>query len=114
MTKIKSKVTALKYRVDIRWSEEDNCYIASIPELPNCMTHGKTMEEAVAMAKEAGQGYLETLKAEGLPIPTPLAEKQFSGKIALRIDPNLHRDIALKASIEGASLSKYIERRLRK
>ncbi|MBI3296214.1 MAG: type II toxin-antitoxin system HicB family antitoxin [Deltaproteobacteria bacterium] len=114
MKKTKAKEMVLKYRVDINWSEEDKCYIANIPELPNCMTHGDTMEEAVAMAKEAAQGYVETLKQEGLPIPVPLAEKRFSGKIALRIDPNLHRDIALKASMEGASLSKYIEERLRK
>lgn len=110
----KTKSTTFKYRVDINWSEEDRCYIANIPELPNCITHGETMEEAVAMAKEAAEGYLETLRQEGLSIPPPLAEKNFSGKIALRIDPNLHRDIALKASMEGASLSKYIEERLRK
>lgn len=114
MKKSKTKNISFKYRIDINWSEEDKCYIANIPELPNCMTHGETIEEAVIMAKEAAQGYLETLKQEGLPIPPPLAERRFSGKIALRIDPNLHRDIAVKASMEGASLSKYIEERLRR
>lgn len=111
---MKNRESILKYRVDINWSEEDGCYVANIPELPNCMTHGDTIEEAVAMAKEAAQGYLETLRKEGIPIPQPLSEKKFSGQIALRISPNLHRDIALKASISGASLSKYIEERLRK
>jgi len=78
------------------------------------MTHGETMEEAVAMAKDAIGGYLQTLEKEGLPVPVPLAEKKFSGKIALRIDPTLHRDIVVKAQLEGISINKFIEDQLRK
>jgi len=114
MTKKKIEKDSPKYRVDIVWSAEDHCYIASVPELPNCQTHGGTMEEAVAMAKEAIEGYLDTLEKEGLPIPPPLSEKKFSGKIPLRIDPTLHRDLVVKASIKGMSVNKYIEQRLKK
>ncbi|MBI4041844.1 MAG: toxin-antitoxin system HicB family antitoxin [Deltaproteobacteria bacterium] len=46
--------------------------------------------------------------------PKPLAQQNFSGKIPLRIDPNLHRDLAIKAKIEGVSLNKLIEAELKK
>lgn len=103
-----------KYRVDITWSPEDEAYIVKVPELEGCVTHGDSMEEAVAHAKEAITGYLDSLKARGQPIPKPLAEQKFSGKIPLRIDPNLHRDLVVKAQIDGTSLNKYIENKLKK
>ena len=103
-----------KYRVDITWSPEDKAYVVRVPELEGCVTHGATMEEAVIHAKEAIAVYLESLKARGEAVPKPLAEQKFTGKIPLRIDPNLHRDLVVKAQIEGTSLNKYIERTLKK
>ena len=104
----------LKYRIEINWSPEDEAYIVRIPELPGCMTHGDTPEHALRMAHEAIEGYIESLRRRGLPIPKPLTERKFSGKIPLRINPTLHRDLASKASIEGVSLNKLIESRLKK
>ncbi|MBI4402986.1 MAG: toxin-antitoxin system HicB family antitoxin [Deltaproteobacteria bacterium] len=78
------------------------------------MTHGATPEEAIKNAKEAIEGYVESLKTRKLPVPEPLAEKKFSGNIPLRIDPVLHRDLATRAAIEGTSLNKLIEKRLKR
>ena len=114
MKKQKPHLNDIKYRIDINWSPEDKCYVVQVPELVGCMTHGDTLEEAVAHAKEAIEGYIERLKDRGLSVPQPLAEQSFSGKIPLRIDPNLHRDLVIKARIEGKSLNKYIENRLKK
>jgi predicted RNase H-like HicB family nuclease len=103
-----------KYRIDIFWSAEDECFVVNVPELDGCKTHGDTLEQAVAHAQEAIDGFIESLNARGLPVPKPLAEQDFSGKIPLRIDPNLHRDLAIKAQIEGKSLNRYIETKLKK
>jgi len=108
------KKTDLKYKIEINWSPEDDAYIVSIPELPGLMSHGDTIEQAVKMAHEAVEGYLEGLIDRGLPIPKPLSERKFSGKIPLRVDPNLHRNLAVKAEIEGVSLNKLIETELKK
>lgn len=108
------KKADLKYRIEINWSPEDNAYVIIVPELPGCMTHGDSVEHAVKMAHEAIVGYLESLKARGLPIPKPLSERKFSGKIPLRIDPYLHRNLAVKAEVEGVSLNKFIENKLKK
>lgn len=108
------KKKSLKYKLEITWSEEDGAWVVNVPELPGCATHGDTAEEAVAMAHEAIEGYIETLRKMGKPIPPPLAERPFSGKIALRIDPNLHRDIALMAESQKLSVNTFIADRLRK
>lgn len=101
-----------KYRVEITWSEDDGCYVARVPELPGCMTDGATLSDVASNADEAIRSYIGALKKEGRPVPVPLAERSFSGKIPLRIDPRLHRDLALKAELEDMSLNKYIEEKL--
>lgn len=60
-----------KYEVIIFWSNEDQVYIADIPELPGCMAHGDTHELALAHAKEAMQLWLDTAREFGDPTPQP-------------------------------------------
>ncbi len=110
----KKKKQDLKYQLEVTWSEEDRAYVVNVPELPGCMTHGETVEKALQNAYEAIEGYLGSLEARGLPIPTPLSEKKFSGKIPLRLEPSLHRDLMTKAKIAKMSLNKFIETKLKK
>jgi len=48
---------------------EEGGYTVTIPALPGCVTQGETIEEAIAMAKDAIRLYIETLLADGQPIP---------------------------------------------
>ena len=57
--------------MNIQWSEEDQVYIVTIPELPGCKTHGDTYEEAVKQAQYAIEGWIEANLATGRPIPAP-------------------------------------------
>jgi antitoxin HicB len=50
-------------------AEEDGGYSVSVPELPSVATQGETREEALEMAKEAIEGYLEAMRGDDLPIP---------------------------------------------
>ncbi|WAC04857.1 MAG: type II toxin-antitoxin system HicB family antitoxin [Methanoregula sp.] len=59
----------MSYRVLLR-KEPEGGYTAIVPMLPGCVTFGDTIEEAIAMAKEAIELYLESLKAHGEEIPT--------------------------------------------
>ncbi len=61
----------LHYSMVIQWSEEDQAYIVTVPELPGCMTHGATYEEAVEHGQEAIEGWLDANRAWGRPIPPP-------------------------------------------
>ena len=60
-----------KYEIIIYWSEEDQVFVADVPELPGCMAHGKTHDEALANTKEAVQLWIDTAGEFGDPIPEP-------------------------------------------
>ncbi|WP_333878847.1 type II toxin-antitoxin system HicB family antitoxin [Methylobacter sp.] len=60
-----------KYETILYWSKEDNAFIAEVPELPGCMAHGNSQEEALANAHEAIGLWLDTAKEFGDPIPEP-------------------------------------------
>lgn len=64
-------MTEPHYHINLFWSEEDGLWIADVPDLRGCMTHGATREEAVANAAEAIEGWLETARETGLDIPVP-------------------------------------------
>ena len=104
----------LKYQIIINWSEEDQCYVVKVPELDGCMTHGDSYEEASQMAKEAIELYIESLKGRNLPIPVPMCERSYSGQFRVRINPNLHRDLAMQAQVMDISLNKLVEEKLEK
>ena len=64
-----------RYEIIIYWSNEDNAFIAEVPELPGCIAHGETPEKALKNAKEAMQLWINTAKEFGDPIPEPKGER---------------------------------------
>jgi predicted RNase H-like HicB family nuclease len=60
-----------KYEIIIFWSEEDNAFVADVPELPGCMAHGTSPAEALASVQEAIQLWLDTAREFSDPIPQP-------------------------------------------
>jgi predicted RNase H-like HicB family nuclease len=60
-----------KYEVILYWSDEDQVFVADVPELPGCMAHGDTQESALKNAKEAIQLWIDTAREFGDPVPTP-------------------------------------------
>jgi len=59
----------LSYRILLR-KEPEGGYTVIVPSLPGCVTYGDTIDEAIKMAKEAIELYLESLKEHGEEIPT--------------------------------------------
>ncbi|MDQ1272762.1 MAG: hypothetical protein QG591_1392 [Planctomycetota bacterium] len=64
-----------KYEIIIYWSNEDESFVAEVPELQGCMAHGETPEDALKNAKEAIQLWIATAKEFGDPIPIPKGSK---------------------------------------
>ena len=60
-----------KYEVIIYWSEEDNTFVAEVPELAGCLADGATYQEALANAEVVIHEWIETAKELGRPIPQP-------------------------------------------
>ncbi len=59
------------YHINIFWSEEDEGYIADIPDLAACSAFGTTPDEALHEVQVAKAAWLEAAKAAGQPIPRP-------------------------------------------
>ena len=60
-----------KYEIIIHWDNQDNLYVAEVPELPGCCAHGSSYDEALANAKEAIQLWIDTANEFGDHIPVP-------------------------------------------
>lgn len=61
----------IKYEVILYWSEEDQAFIAEVPELPGCMADGATYHEALANAEIIAKEWLDTAGELGRVIPEP-------------------------------------------
>jgi|YelNatPaOPRAMG01_1025707.scaffolds.fasta_scaffold40375_2 predicted RNase H-like HicB family nuclease len=88
--------------------EEDGTYYVSVEELPGCATMGDTLEEAMAMIKEAMEGWIESNLERGLEIPLPESMKEYSGKFLVRVPASLHRRLVEQAKKEGVSLNQLV------
>ena len=61
-------MTTLRYKILLR-KEEDSTYTVIVPSLPGCLTFGHTVEEALAMAKEAIEGFIACMIERGEEVP---------------------------------------------
>lgn len=67
-----------KYEIILYWSEEDEAFIAEVPELPGCAADGTTRQEALANAEVVILEWLETARDLGRPIPEPKGRLLFA------------------------------------
>jgi predicted HicB family RNase H-like nuclease len=112
MTKTnKQKSVASHYQKVVFWSEEDRCFIVQCPTLFLGGVHG---DDEMAVYKELAQvveEHLAILRCDGKDMPA--SDRQaYSGKLTLRIKPEIHRALALRAGAMGDSLTGFIERTL--
>ncbi|HLE90564.1 MAG TPA: type II toxin-antitoxin system HicB family antitoxin [Anaerolineales bacterium] len=68
----------IKYEVIIYWSEEDQAFIAEVPELPGCMADGTTSQEALGNVEVIAREWIETARELGRKIPEPRGRLVFA------------------------------------
>lgn len=103
-----------KYKIDLVWDPDDKIYVAQVPELDGCMSHGKSEIEALKNIQKAIQGWIKTAKEFKMKIPEPIPQKKFSGTFNVRVPKEVHRNLALKAVEERVSLNHLISQLLAK
>jgi predicted RNase H-like HicB family nuclease len=60
-----------RYLVEIFWSQEDDGYIATVPDLPGCCAWGATAFEALRETQDAIAAWIEACEKSGEPVPMP-------------------------------------------
>ncbi len=65
-----------KYTIILEPDTEAGGYTVTVPALPGCITQGETIEQCIERAQEAIAGYIESLRAEGEPIPVETERPQ--------------------------------------
>lgn len=98
------------YQIVMDWSEQDSCYVVTIPAWQHTQTHGATLEEAGANAREVLSLLISTAQRHGEPIPAP--QRRHSGNLRLRLPVSLHGRLAREAQREGVSLNQWIVTKL--
>ncbi len=98
----------LEYQINIAFDPRDKIYVSKVPELENCHSHGATPEEALSNVQEAIELWLETARANKMPIPEPVSRKKFSGKFVLRTSAELHAQLVQAALIHGKSMNELV------
>lgn len=90
------------------WDDGQGPYfVARVAELPHCIIHGDTPEEAVREIQVVKREWIKSNFQRGIKIPEPVA-REYSGRISLRIPPSLHRLLANSSMVQDVSLNQYM------
>ncbi|KAA9131522.1 toxin-antitoxin system HicB family antitoxin [Marinihelvus fidelis] len=92
----------------VEWSDEDQCYIGRSPGLFLGGVHGDDEHQVYRDLVNAIKETVASELAEGHTLPAPTAGRQYSGKFNLRVGPELHELLSLRAAGVSESLNSYV------
>ena len=101
-----------QYGIDIRWSEEDEAFVAVSPEWEGLSGIGVSPSAAVRELEAAIVLAIETYRDEGWSLPSVRTLSDFSGQFRVRLPRSLHAWLAQEAEREGVSLNTFVIARL--
>lgn len=101
-----------KYTYRVTWSEEDQEYVGLCAEFPGLSWLDSTPEKALKGIRTVVTNTIKDMKAQRENIPEPLSSKNYSGKFMVRVPPEVHRALAIKAAESGVSLNRLASAKL--
>ena len=101
-----------KYSYRIQWSDEDASFIGLCAEFPSLSWIADTQNGAFKGICKLVEDVLADMAKNGEDIPEPLSTRSFSGKFMVRVPPELHRELILKAAEAHISLNRYVTTKL--
>lgn len=96
------------YTYRVEWSPEDGEYVGLAAEFPSL----SWLDESPVAAMAGIVKLVEDMAVSGEPVPEPLGDRQYSGKIALRTSPQLHRKLAVEAAEQGVSMNQLLNHKI--
>lgn len=101
-----------KYTYRVTWSEDDNEYIGLCVEFPSLSWLSPTPEAALKGIRKIVAEIVSDMKSNNENIPEPIACRQYSGKFMVRVPPEIHRNLVIKAAESGISLNRVVSSKL--
>jgi len=100
------------YTYRVIWSQEDQEYLGLCAEFPSLSWLAESQVVALKGIVDLVEQVVADMAVTGESIPEPIAEKPYSGKFMLRLTPEQHRMLTIKAAEEKVSLNRYISAKL--
>jgi predicted HicB family RNase H-like nuclease len=101
-----------RYTYRITWSEDDQEFVGLCIEFPSLSWLAGTPEAALAGIRKVAKKAVQDMESNGELPPAPISGKSYSGKFVVRIPPEVHRALAIKAAEEGISLNRLVSAKL--
>ncbi|MDT8368647.1 MAG: toxin-antitoxin system HicB family antitoxin [Longimicrobiales bacterium] len=96
------------FGIDARWSQDNQCFEAKCPELPQLIAVGDSASEAVSLLEEDIEDEIGRRLRAGEPIPEPRLARTYSGQLRVRLPKLLHEILAGEARRERVSLNTWV------
>jgi len=101
-----------RYTYRITWSEADREHVGLCLEFPSLSWLAKTPEAALRGIRGLVAECVADMRKNGEEPPSSLSDRSFSGRFLVRIPPQVHRSLALKAAEQGVSLNRLVSAKL--
>lgn len=100
------------YTYRVTWSPEDTEHVGLCVEFPSLSWLANAPEDALNGIRKLVAEVVADMEVTGEAVPTPLAEKHYSGEFRVRIPPEVHRSLAIQAAEQGVSLNRLASAKL--
>ena len=97
-----------RYTYRVTWSQEDESHIGLFAEFPSLSWIAPTPDQAFSGIRSLVMDVLADMEKTGESPPEPLAERAYSGKFLVRVPPEIHRSLAIRAAEQGVSLNRLV------
>ena len=101
-----------RYTYRVTWSEDDKEYVGLCAEFPSLSWLSDTPESALKGIRKLVAGTVLDMESNDETVPKPIAGRQYSGKFMVRVPPDVHRNLAIRAAESGISLNRVVSSKL--
>ena len=102
------------YAYRITWSAEDGEHVGLCAEFPSLSWLAATPGEALSGIQRLVADCVDDMLTNDEPVPEPMADRAYSGKFIVRVPPETHRALAVRAAEQGVSMNRLVSARLAK
>jgi predicted HicB family RNase H-like nuclease len=101
-----------RYTYRAEWSAERDEFVAVCIEFPSFSHYASTLSGAIDGVAAAVDQYVDELQTGGATVPTPLAERRYSGTFVVRTSSALHARLVREAAEQGVSMNQWVAQKL--